>query len=141
MDTEEIDVYLATLAEMYNELRSYRDKEFQTFLFAFPIIGTGFLMKRSCLSSVLCVLIPLWLTLFGGAVGYYIYRNFQRTKRIKKVIVSIQDTLEINNVLKLLNPQSWAEEPLGSRLGTVLYLHLIAAELICLWLYWYAHLF
>ena len=49
MSTDQENVQLAILAEMYNELRAYRDKEFQTFLFAFPIIGAGFISSlESC---------------------------------------------------------------------------------------------
>lgn len=104
MNIEKADVHLALLAEMYNELRSYRDKEFQTFLFAFPIIGSGFI------EGVTSIPLMIVLTLFCGAVCFYIVQNHRRTRRLKTTIVSIQDALGANEMLGTLAPQTWAKK-------------------------------
>jgi uncharacterized membrane protein YeaQ/YmgE (transglycosylase-associated protein family) len=127
VDTEKTDIYLALLAEMYNELRSYRDKEFQTFLFAVPIIGAGFVEK------VTSIPLAFVLTLFCGVVCFYIVQNYRRTGRLM-TIVSIQGALGANKMLGTLNPQMWAKKPFHKRLGTMVYLFLIIIEVIILWL-------
>jgi hypothetical protein len=83
MGTNPENIQLAMLAEMYNELRAYRDKEFQTFLFAFPIIGAGFI------SSLASFAAATMFSLFAAVVCFYIYNNHKRIMRIKSTIVSI----------------------------------------------------
>jgi hypothetical protein len=129
MTQVQTDILLAILAEMYNELRAYRDKEFQTFLFAFPIIGSGFLSGLTSLS------VEVMLSLFGGVVCFYIITNHYRMMRIKATIVSIQDKLEVNNALSALNPKGWKEKPFYKHPGTVVYLLLIVTEVMVLWLF------
>jgi len=127
VNNEKADVHLALLAEMYNELRSHRDKEFQTFLFAFPIIGTGFI------EGVTSIPLMILLTLFCGVVCFYIVQNHKRAGRLKATIVSIQDALGANKMLGTLDPQTWAKKPLHKHLGTMVYLALIVIEVILLW--------
>jgi hypothetical protein len=129
MSTNPDKVQLAILAEMYNELRAYRDKEFQTFLFAFPIIGTGFI---SILASFA---IASMLTLFAAVVCFYIYNNHRRMMRIKSTIVSIQTMLNVNELLGQLNPETWKDKPFYKHLGTVVYLLLIVVEVVVVWLF------
>ncbi len=123
------DVQLAILAEMYNELRAYRDKEFQTFLFTFPIIGAGFI------SSIASCAVATVLTLFAAVVCFYIYNNHKRMMLIKTTIVSIQSILNVNEILGVLSPETWKEKPFYKHLGTVVYLLLIVVEVVVLWLF------
>ena len=122
---------LAFLSELYNELRSYRDKEFQTFLFTFPIIGAGILTElRSWL-----IVIVLWL--FGITVLFYVWNNHKRMMKIKRTIVKIQHKLGINELSSVkdnLNPEDWVVKPWYKHLGTMIYSVLIVAEMIALML-------
>ena len=72
------------LREMYSELRSYRHKEFQTFIFTFPIVGIGFLLiVQLNVPRDLLVLPRLLLCVFGAVAIFYIRMNHNRMNKIK----------------------------------------------------------
>ncbi len=123
------DALLSILSEIYAELRSYRDKEFQTFLFAFPVIGTGFIAQTGRDLVLLSV-----LTAFAGVVVWYILRNDDRMQELKKTIVDLQTELKLSEHLWRLRPESWCAKPLAKRLGTVSYLVLLVAEVVTMWI-------
>lgn len=117
------------LAEMYGELRWYREKEYNTFLFAFAVIGVGF--QTSFRSVYFCTI----LLVFGVTSIFYLWKNHARMMRIKAVMVKTQEHLGINklpSVQETLNPQSWSKKPWYKHLGTMTYSGLIIFEMILL---------
>jgi hypothetical protein len=121
------EVLLAVRSELYNELRSYRDKEMQTFLFAFPVIGAGY-------TSIGSVAVKALLTALATVVTVYIVGNHDRMMRIKGRIVGIQHELGVGALLSGLAMGEWAMKPFYRHLGTMAYLVLIGAETVGLWI-------
>jgi hypothetical protein len=122
---------LAVMAELYNEVRAYRDKEFTTFQFAFPIIGTGYVLDTP--SNALKAL----LTTFAVATVFYLFGNLRRAQRIKGAIERVQDDLHVNAAFSDLvttKERSWSKKPWYKHLGTVVYLLLLCGETLGLWL-------
>mgnify|MGYP001387020681 FL=1 len=119
---------LALLGQLYFELRSYRLKEFQTFIFAFPIIGSGFLKIATDISSY-----KYLLTAFAIFSIFYIYKNHNRMMAIKAEIVNFQELLNLNDDFKHLSPQNWLTKNFERHLGTFLYSLMLAVETVFLW--------
>ncbi len=119
------------LSEFYNELRWYRDKEFQSFIFAVPVIGVGFIESFDSY-SILVV-----LSILSALVIFYLYGNHNRMLEIKKVIVSIQDDLETNHIISnnsAINPKKWPKKKIYQHLGTTFYIGFLIFESLGMWL-------
>jgi hypothetical protein len=135
MEPGQIQTYNTILTQLYLEHRSYREKEFQTFLFAFPILGSG--LVNIVTSKPLIIM----LSLFGLVICNYLIRNINRLMRIRKVIVGIQQELQLNDtILKPLNPADWSSRPFFRHLGTITYLALILTEMAVLLFFKYPQL-
>lgn len=135
MESTQVQTYNTILTQLYLEHRSYREKEFQTFLFAFPILGSG--LVNIVTSKPLIIM----LSLFGVVICNYLVRNINRLMRIRKTIVAIQQELKLNDtILQPLNPVGWSTKPFHKHLGTITYLVLILTEVAVLLFYKYPHL-
>lgn len=135
MEPSQLQTYNTILTQLYLEHRSYREKEFQTFLFAFPILGSG--LVNIVTSKPLIIM----LSLFGLVICNYLVRNINRLMRIRKVIVTIQQELQLNDtILKPLNPVDWSTRSFHRHLGTITYLALILMEIAVLWIFKYPQL-
>jgi hypothetical protein len=120
---------IALLGYLYNEMRSYREKEFQTFLFAFPILGTGLLPQFASIRYI-----DYLLVLFSSVIIFYIIKNQIRVTKIKKAIVNLQEELKLNDKIQPLNPLRWVEKGFFSHLGTISYLLILIIETVLIWL-------
>ena len=119
------------LNQLYRELRAYRTKEFQTFIFAFPIIGAGLLPELAKLESL-----RILLTFFAIMNIFYIVKNHHRMALIKAEIVHLQEVLKLNDVLDHLKPKEWPGKPFVLHLGTGLYVLILTLEMAFLW-FWF----
>ena len=125
---ERTNLLLSVRGELYNELRSYRDKEFQTFSFAFPIVGSAFVLEKTPSPMV-----RLLLTGFAIVAILYIFLNHDRMNRLKRRIEEIQLELCLTDIHRGLSAGSWADKPLWKHVGTITYLLTLAFEAGCLW--------
>ena len=117
------------LAELYSELRWYRSKEYQTFLFTFSIVGIGFneSFRFAHLTTVLISLAMFMLV--------YIWKNHMRMSRLKKAICQLQIECEISELAMAtgINCEKWANKPWYLHLGTMSYSSLLIGEAIALY--------
>ena len=105
---------LEVLGQLYSELRAYRSKEFQTFIFAFPIIGAGLLPNLEA-----DVWLKVLLTTFGVILVAYLWRNHYRMMDIKEEIVHFQKITGVHDNFEHLDPDEWIEKKPERHLGTV----------------------
>jgi len=138
-------VLTEVLKQLYEELRSYRDKEFRTFLFAFPIIAASLLYENTVIATLhfpkdtelflkgfVIVIIKLIFLTFGYSMIKYIQNNHRRMMVIKKEIVHLQEDLGINQAFKYLNPEEWSQRSGEGHLGRDLYVNLLYVSLVIL---------
>lgn len=117
------------LSHLYEELRHYRSKEFQTFIFSFPIIASALLPAFSTVKSIIIL-----VTLFALVMIHYIIKNHTRMLKIKRVIEKLQNELDINKHFHELDPSKWAyKDSFWKHLGTATYVVVLAIELIIIW--------
>ncbi|MFH1019986.1 MAG: hypothetical protein V1782_05145 [Pseudomonadota bacterium] len=121
------------LQELYREVRWYRGKEYQTFLFSFPVIGVGFNTEFN--SKILCVT----LVLFASLMLFYIWANQSRMAKIKNSIAILQTSIGIKLIANTisLDIDGWAYKPWYKNLGTVTYTIILAMESLALIMHTY----
>jgi len=90
-EDETTRVRLKALEQLYSELRAYRTKEFQTFIFAFPIVGAGLLPNLDD-----NITIKILLTVFCLIMINYLRSNHIRMMLIKQEIVNIQEMVGLH---------------------------------------------
>ena len=120
------DPKLYLYRELYTELRSYRDKEFRTFFFAFPIIGGGFFVSPH--GPFIAVL----LTIFAAVVSAWLLINHGRIMRLKKAIGRMQKELLLEAYVADLTKGAWSEKRWFRHAGTCIYLLLLLLEVVSL---------
>jgi len=130
---DESEKRFKVLAELYSELRSYRDKEFNTFIFTFPILGIGLIPKVEIPNLV--VLISL-TTIFGITMVRYLYKNHYRMLKIKQEIFNIQELEGLNVQLTVLKPKEWVNKSTENHLGTWTYIGILVLEIITTWCFY-----
>ncbi len=130
------DQNLAILRELYNELRNYRDKEFKTFTFSFPILGLGLVPNIEKPNLVVIIILT---TIFGLVMVRYLYKNHYRMLKIKNAIYDIQEAENINKTIEVLKPKEWVTKSTERHLGTWTYIGVLCAEMVMTWCFyiWY----
>lgn len=123
--------YAVIISDLYNELRWYRSKEYQTFLFSVPVIGVGFSKDFSS------VILTAALFAFAVLTLYYLWANIVRMDRLKLAIVTLQKMSGAHDLLIAsgIDPEKWANKPWYKHLGTFTYTIIILAEVLALCLY------
>lgn len=116
---------LEILNQLYSELRAYRNKEFQTFIFTVPIVGAGFLPEFDGKRGV-----EIALILFSLCMLNYIWRNHMRMLLIKKEIVNFQKLVGVNDLFRHLAPEKWVTKSHWDHLGTVWFSIILVSEAI-----------
>lgn len=128
----EVETVRLLLQEAYADVRSYRDKEFQTFAFGFVVLGAGFTDPFAG-----NITIKLLLSAFGGMMLAYLWKNLTRSISLRKAIAEHYARLGVTDeVAAPLKPSEWASKPRWKHLGTTLYLTILALETTALWVHW-----
>jgi hypothetical protein len=121
------------LRELYHELRNYRDKEFKTFTFTFPIIAIGLIPKVE-IANLLAI--TILTSFFGIIMIIYLYKNHNRMSKIKIEIYEFQEKESLNSQFKSLNPKDWVHKKTENHLGTMTYIGILSFEIALVWCFY-----